>query len=224
LVERILSIGAEAIVYLVEVNGLKIVVKQRVSKPYRHIVFDNEFRLYRTKIEAKILTDLYLNKIRVPAPLFVDLKNYIIAMEYIEGDKLINIINNLDKLHLEEYAEELGEQIGLIHSFEIYHGDFTLGNVILCSRDRRLYVIDFGLAGYSRDIEEYAIDLHLMRRNILAINPDLYNLFFNNLLRGYSKVFDKSDLVLKRLEEIKLRGRYVEERLKRKLIGEKYIE
>lgn len=224
MVEKLLSKGAEAVIYLTEICGVKIVIKQRISKPYRHIDFDHEFRLHRTKIEAKILSDLYLNKVRVPAPLFIDFKNYIIAMEYIEGEKLINTIRSLSSDKLAKYAEELGEQIGLIHSLEIYHGDFTLGNTILCSRDEKLYIIDFGLAGYSRDIEEYAIDLHLMRRNILAVDPDIYSLFFNKLLYGYSRVFNKYEQVFKRLEEIRLRGRYVEERLKKRLIGEKYIE
>lgn len=224
MVERILSRGAEAVIYLTEINSVKIVVKQRIGKPYRHSLFDHEFRFYRTKNEAKILTDLYLNKVRVPAPLFIDLKNYIIAMEYIEGEKLIDIIHSLNREDLVKYAEELGEQIGLIHNLEIYHGDFTLGNILLSSRDNKLYIIDFGLAGYSRDIEEYAIDLHLMRRNLLAVDPDIYSLFFNKLLYGYSKVFNKYELVFKRLEEIKLRGRYVEERLKKKIMGDKYID
>ena len=216
--------GAESQVFLGEILGKKVVVKQRISKPYRDALFDREFRRNRTRTEAKVMIDLYLNGLNVPAPIFVDLKNYVIVMEYIEGRKLIELINTLELETIKKYAEELGIQVGKMHSLDIYHGDLTLGN-ILVTKDEKLYLIDFGLSGYSRDIEEYAIDLHLLRRNLLAVVPDLYNVFFENFLKGYRKTYSKDyEAVIKRFEEIRLRGRYVEERLKRKLVREKYIE
>ncbi len=221
---ELLGKGAESLIYIGEIFGQKIVIKQRVSKPYRNEIFDKEFRRVRTRTEAKVLIDLFLNGVNVPTPLFVDLKNYVIVMEYINGKKLIDVIEELNQEKIMIYAEELGRQVGKMHSLDIYHGDLTLGN-ILVTKNEKLYIIDFGLAGYSRDIEEYAIDLHLLRRNILAVIPDLYDTFFTNFLKGYRSSYSKDyNAVIKRFEEIRLRGRYVEERLKKRIWREKYIE
>jgi len=221
---EVLSYGAESVVYIGYILGRRVVVKERISKPYRNPKFDEEFRRYRTRIEAKILSDLCNAGVNVPKPLIVDLKNYIIVMEYIDGVKMIDLINDLKTDEIEYYAYNIGRQLGRIHSLDIYHGDFTLGNLLVTS-DRKVYIIDFGLAGYSRDIEEYAIDLHLLRRNILAVYPDILDLFMNSVKKGYVETYSKdSELVFKRLEEIRLRGRYVEERLKKRLEREKYIE
>lgn len=221
---ELLGKGAESYIYTGKIFEYKLVIKQRIGKPYRNKLFDIEFRRVRTKTEGKILIDLFLNGLNVPAPLFIDLENYIIIMEYIEGRKLIEIINNIAVNKLIKYARELGSQVAKMHSLDIYHGDLTLGN-ILVTRDDKIYLIDFGLAGYSRDVEEYAIDLHLLRRNLLAVSPDLYNVFFENFLEGYRSNYSKDyNAVIKRLKEIQLRGRYIEERLKKRIEKERYIE
>jgi len=221
---QLIGKGAEALVFLSTILGKRVVVKIRISKPYRNPLFDEEFRRSRTRIEAKVLLDLRKNGVNVPALYFFDTKNYVIVMEYIDGVKMIDVVNTLSDTAIEKYAENLGTQVGRMHSLEIYHGDLTLGNVLL-TRDDKLYLIDFGLAGYSKDVEEYAIDLHLLRRNLNAVIPEKSELFFKSFLKGYEKSYER-DLgeVLKKLEEIRLRGRYVEERLKRKIRREKYVE
>ncbi len=220
---RLFSKGAEAVLYLIEIDGLKLVVKQRISKPYRHPVFDKLFRYYRTRTEAKVLTDLFLNNVNVPAVFFVDLEKYLIIMEYIHGKRLLELLGTIDDELLKEYAFNLGKQVGIMHSINIFHGDLTLANIIV--RDHKLYLIDFGLAGYSRDIEEYAIDIHLLRRNLLATEPDKTNIFLEAFWKGYQYTYKGNvEEVKNRIEEIRLRGRYVEERLQRKIWGEKYIE
>lgn len=216
--------GAEAVLLLGNYFGRKVIVKYRVNKPYRHPLFDRVFRYSRTKTEAKILSQLYLKGLNVPAPILVDLNSYIIVMQYIEGAKLISIIDMLSDEKIARYAYELGRQVGVMHSLNIYHGDLTLANIIVTEEDE-VYIIDFGLAGYSRDIEEYAIDIHLLRRNLYAIVPDKADHFMKHFKRGYIESYgDESDEVFKRVEEIRLRGRYVEERLKKKYLREKYVE
>jgi TP53 regulating kinase-like protein len=216
---RIIGKGAEALVYVGELFGKKIVVKQRISKPYRHRLFDEKFRRERTRIEGKILVDLYLNNVHVPTPLFIDVDNAVIIMEYIRGRKMIELVGE----RILEYAYKLGVEVGKMHSLNIYHGDLTLGNVIVSSNDE-VYLIDFGLAGYSRDVEEYAIDLHLLRRNLYAVAPELYKDFFDEFLKGYRETITKDyHMIINRFEEIRLRGRYVEERLRKKIERDKYI-
>ncbi len=224
LLGNIMDKGAESILYMGSILGYRVVVKQRIEKTYRHPVFDEQFRYSRTKAEAKVLIDLFLNGLNVPEPILIDLDNYVIVMKYIEGKRLSDEINVLNKDKIVEYAFKLGIQVGKMHSLDIYHGDLTLANVLI-TRDEEVYLIDFGLAGYSRDVEEYAIDLHVLRRNLLAIAPDLFEPFFQSFLKGYRESYTKDyDLVIKRLDEIRLRGRYVEERLKRRVKRERYIE
>ncbi|MET1160684.1 MAG: Kae1-associated kinase Bud32 [Thermoprotei archaeon] len=223
LLGKIVEEGAEAIITIGYLGNKKVIIKQRISKPYRDPEFDHIFRLTRTKTEAKILADLYTRGLNVPAPLIVDLKNYVIIMEYIEGKKLSDIIASLGD-SLGYIAEKIGKMIGTMHTLAIYHGDLTLANILI-TNNQDVYIIDFGLAGYSRDVEEYAIDLHLLRRNIQALAPDYYDIFFKYFITGYRTGY-RGDVnsVLERFEEIRLRGRYVEERLKKRIEGEKYIE
>ncbi len=220
----IMDQGAEAIIMTGEINGLKVVFKYRVNKPYRHPLFDKIFRYTRTKTEAKILSQLYLNGLRVPAPILVDLDRYLIVMQYIDGVKLVYVINSLSDEKLSRYAYRLGEQVGIIHSQHIYHGDLTLGNIIIGKKDDDVYIIDFGLAGYSMDVEEYAIDIHLLRRSLTALAPEKTGYFMKEFLRGYRSTYSGNyEEVVRRVEEIRMRGRYVEERLKRKIMRERYV-
>ncbi|ABN69940.1 Mn2+-dependent serine/threonine protein kinase [Staphylothermus marinus F1] len=221
---KTLDKGAEALLFLGNYFGKKVIVKYRVSKPYRHPRFDEVFRYSRTKTEAKILSQLYLRGLNVPAPLMVDLNNYVIVMQYIEGVKLINIIDTLEDEKIAKYAYDLGFQAGIMHSLNIYHGDLTLANIVITS-DEKVYIIDFGLAGSSRDIEEYAIDIHLLRRSLQAIVPDKTSYFMKYFRKGYIKGYGEgAKEVFGRVEEIRLRGRYVEERLRKKYLRETYIE
>ncbi len=222
---NVLDKGAESVIIQGELLGKKIIVKYRVKKPYRHPKFDEIFRKTRTKTEAKILSELYMNKVNVPAPLIVDLKNSIIIMEHIEGHKLSDLIEYMNIEELKTIAYQLGLQTGIMHSLNIYHGDLTLANILVNKSNKKIYIIDFGLAGYSRDIEEYAIDIHLLKRSILALAPDKLDVFMEGFIKGYSESYHGNvHEVLQRVEEIRLRGRYVEKRLKKKMLRDKYIE
>lgn len=216
--------GAESIIYTGFFLGERVIVKHRIPKPYRNEFFDKLFRSVRTRIEAKIMLELFLNNVNVPRVISVDLDNYVIVMEYIDGVKMINAVPNMSDNELRDCSYRLGVQVGRMHSLDIYHGDLTLANVMI-SRDGEVYLIDFGLAGYSRDVEEYAIDLHLLKRSFQAVLPNKLDLFINSFMEGYGKVYSKDlNTLLNRLREVELRGRYVEARLRRKLGREKYVE
>lgn len=219
---RLISRGAEAEIYLVDLNGLRIVIKKRVSKPYRSPEFNKIFITSRTRTEAKILAELYSAGLNVPAVIFVDEEAGVLAIEYVEGDRLSDIIDSLDSLTIVKIAEEIGGFAGRMHNLKIFHGDFTLANIIASKRG--LVVIDFGLAGYSTDIEEYAIDLHLMLRSIHAMHPEVTELFEKHMIESYIEHYEGNGVdVVKRLREVRVRGRYVDRELRKSIMRERYV-
>lgn len=216
--------GAEAIIQLVELNGLKLVLKKRIEKPYRHPLFNEQFIKQRTKTEASILAELVRNGIRAPAPILVDIDNGVIVMEYVDGVKIADVVNSLSPEEARRIAAELGCQVGRMHGLEIFHGDLTLSNIIY-AKGGDIYIIDFGLAGYSKELEEYAIDLHLLERSLRILAPKLADDFFANFVESYGKCFPGDHrAVLDKMREIRLRGRYVSKELRRIFERESYIE
>ncbi len=215
--------GAEAILFKTMFLGYDAVVKIREEKPYRHPVYDRSFRLRRTITEAKVVSQLKMLGLNVPALFFIDLSNYMLVMEYINGSKLSDIIQSLSEDYVEELASKLGIQAAIMHKNKIYHGDFTLANIIISKGEP--YIIDFGLSGYSTDIEEYAIDIHLLMRSIEALAPEKAEVFMTSFWRGYCNILGKEFCrsIKERVSEIRLRGRYIEESLRRKIRHERYM-
>ncbi|MCY0868576.1 MAG: Kae1-associated kinase Bud32 [Desulfurococcus sp.] len=217
------SWGAESIVFISNLLGRRVVVKKRVSKPYRHPLYDELFIKSRTRIEAKILAELYEAGLRVPAPVLVDVEGGVIVMEYIEGARTSEILGQASIEIVRRIAWDTGEQSAIMHNMGVYHGDLTLANLIYTSSG--VYMIDFGLAGYSLDVEEYAIDIHLLRRSIASLYPSLLNDFMEAYLEAYRRRYkgDYEELE-RRLREIGVRGRYFDKSLRRSLKRERYID
>jgi len=218
-----LTQGAEAKLYLTIFLGFKSIAKYRIPKPYRHPNFDKLFRYRRTIIEARIMSHLRILSLNVPAIYYVDPDNGLIIMEYIDGRRLSDCLGELERDDVIHYALSLGRQASIMHKNTIYHGDLTIANTIVAGK--KLYIIDFGLAGYSRDLEEYAIDIHLLSRSIEALYPELHDLFMEYFWKGYTEIAGNEFTVkLKdKVRDIRLRGRYVEERLRRRIMREKYM-
>ncbi len=213
--------GAEAQLYLIKILGEEFLVKYRLSKPYRHPVFDKLFRVTRTKIEARVMADLYLMGLNIPPPIFADPGNAVLVIKKIDGVKLVEIIDSISRDELADIARKIGQMTAVMHRNRIYHGDLTLGNIIVTSLGEP-YIIDFGLSGYSSDIEEYAIDVHLLERSLNAMAPRTAEVFMKYFWEGYGKVDEQLYRdVSERAKEIRLRGRYVSERLRRRF--EKYV-
>jgi len=87
-----------------------------------------------------------------------------------------------------------------LHEGNIVHGDFTTWNVIVVKG--KPWLFDFGLGGFTREAEEKAIDVLLMKRSLRS--KERYAAF----LKGYSG-YKEAKKILKNLEEIERRGRYV---------------
>lgn len=190
--------GAEAILTL----NNNLVTKNRIAKGYRIKELDEKLRKLRTRGEARILERLK-NKINVPKVLSLDEKNKKIELEYIEGDKLADVLDNLK--NKEEISKLIGIETARMHDENIIHSDLTTSNMIL--KEGKVFFIDFGLSYHSTRIEDKAVDIHLLKQALEAKHFKHYQVLFKTFLEGYKESKD-STKVLKQLELVEKRGRY----------------
>ncbi len=218
-----LTQGAEARIYKTAFLGISAVVKLRISKPYRHPDYDRVFKYRRTMVEARVMTHLRSLGVRAPSVLYVDPDAGLIVMEYIDGCRLSECLGKMPLGRVAEIALDIGRQASIMHVNSIYHGDLTLANALMNSREE-VYIIDFGLSGYSKDIEEYAIDVHLLDRSVELLYPELKEAFMDGFWKGYLANASASfvEKLKDKVRDVRLRGRYVEERLRRKVSRERY--
>ncbi|EEH34812.2 serine/threonine-protein kinase bud32 [Paracoccidioides lutzii Pb01] len=80
------------------------------------------------------------------------------------------------------------------------------------SLDGEIVLIDFGLAGQSIQDEDRAVDLYVLERAFGSSHPRTEPLF-HEVLMGYADSYKGANVVLKKLEQVRLRGR------KRSMIG-----
>jgi Kae1-associated kinase Bud32 len=199
--ERIIKIGAEAIISETTINGKKCIKKNRIKKDYRAKELDEKIRAQRMKREANILRKAARIKLRVPEIYFEDKKNKILYLELIKGKLLKEWLNNKNK----KVLIDLGKTIGLLHKNNIIHGDLTTSNVI--KENKKLALIDFGLAFESQKIEDKAIDLLNLKRTFNATHSNIKN-GFNLIIKGYKKEEPNYLKVIKQLNEAEKRARY----------------
>ncbi|BFH73412.1 Kae1-associated kinase Bud32 [Sulfurisphaera javensis] len=201
--------GAESIIYEGYFAGIHSIFKKRISKSYRDKQLDEKINSERTKLEAKLMFSAMKNDINVPAILLVDPFEYLIAMEYIEGFPIKDMIPKL-KDRLLAIGENIGEIAGKLHKIGISHGDFTTNNLIY-TLNGEIFLIDFGLAKRSDDIEDFATDVHVFLRSLESVHYEYKDVIFKGFERGYSR-FRDFDKIMNKVKEIRMRGRYVEER------------
>jgi Kae1-associated kinase Bud32 len=182
--------GAEAKVRFGTLFGHDIVVKEREPKAYRIGELDLSLRQSRTKAEARALITAARHGAYVPQVLHAG--QFALIMERMPGRTL------KDTKASPSTYKEIGMTLASIHSAGIAHGDFTPANVII--HKGRPAVIDFGLAVFSRDPEEMAIDLLLMKRSI-------GEQMFGHVLSGY-QAHERWKEVHERMLDIDQRGRY----------------
>lgn len=203
---RIVKRGAEAVLYLDKLDSEDVLVKERVKKSYRISEIDNELRKQRTKSEAFLLSSARRVGVNTPKIFSVDEKGFKIVMEFIQGKRLKELLNETSDEERKEIAEKLGRSIALLHSNKIVHGDLTTSNMIFS--DNKIYFIDFGLGFFSQRIEDYAVDLAVLKEALKSTHHKYLNLLWDSIMKGYS-INEGSEEVLKRLEDIEKRGRYV---------------
>lgn len=122
----------------------------------------------------------------------------------------------------------IGSAVGRMHGVGIVHGDLTTSNLMLRPTskeglngsasegnnvlDGEVVLIDFGLASQSTADEDRAVDLYVLERAFGSTHPRAEGMF-SELLAAYGNSFKGANIVLKKLEDVRMRGR------KRSMLG-----
>ncbi len=137
---KLIAQGAEAKIYeasFEEVFGVppllkeRVIVKHRIPKRYRIKEIDVKLRKERTVREARILHRAKEFGVNCPPHVYeVDLGDMKLVMEYIEGQRLKELLESVPMEERLELCREVGRQIGKLHKAGIVHGDLTTSNMI----------------------------------------------------------------------------------------------
>lgn len=125
-----------------------------------------------------------------------------------------------------DLMRKIGHTVGGLHKAGVIHGDLTTSNLMLRptttttapdtndspSMEGEVVLIDFGLAGQSVHDEDRAVDLYVLERAFGSTHPRTESLF-EEVLQGYREAYRGASSALKRLEDVRMRGR------KRSMIG-----
>ncbi|XP_068567890.1 EKC/KEOPS complex subunit TP53RK [Cebidichthys violaceus] len=212
--------GAEARVYRAEFLGKPTIVKERFPKGYRHPVLDEKLTHRRTVQEVRSILRCRRAGISAPVVYFVDYTSHCIFLEEIAGSSTVR--DHIASTRRSDCSKELGwlaERVGQIlakmHDEDVVHGDLTTSNMLLRhqeDRESELFLIDFGLSYISALPEDKGVDLYVLEKAFLSTHPNTEALF-ERLLKSYAAASMKSSVVIKKLDEVRLRGR------KRSMVG-----
>ncbi|MAG78106.1 Kae1-associated kinase Bud32 [archaeon] len=199
---RLIQQGAEAKVFFKDGT----VLKERIKKEYRHEEIDKFIRRKGTRREVKLLEKA---KGLIPVPNVIDScdKEMKIEMEFIEGEKLRDVVEKISSKERKNIFQRVGKKIAKLHNKHIIHGDLTTSNLII--KDK-IYFIDFGLGFVSTKIEDKAVDLHLIERALHSKHYKHAKECFEAVVKGYRKESKEFDKTMKRFEKVSSRGRYKE--------------
>lgn len=136
---------------------------------------------------------------------------------------------------------KIGTAIAKMHEVGVVHGDLTTSNMILrpfekgdkigaldkddeiieagpsvsheeIMKNGEIVLIDFGLAAQVSQEEDKAVDLYVLERAFSSTHPEVES-GFKEVLKVYGESYKGAGMVLKRLEEVRMRGR------KRSMVG-----
>jgi TP53 regulating kinase-like protein len=210
---KLLKKGAEASIYFSNWYGKEIVIKSRNVKNYRHPKLDEKIRRFRTMHEPQLMNEAKKAGVSTPTIYLVDTKKMLIFMEFIHGKQIKHILMNLSKVKRQNMCFNIGKLVAKLHISGIIHGDLTTSNFILNDYNK-LILVDFGLAEKQIETEAKGVDLHLMKRGLQSTHNQFAEDCFRKIMDGYSKIVGDSfkKVIFKKIREIELRGRYIEER------------
>ena len=207
--EKLVAKGAEADLYVVEWNGLKAIKKLRKPKKYRHPEIDYMLTKTRTNHEADIIHRAKQHGMSTPLLYSVDNEKGVIVMEYIDGIKVRDLVDQLDDEERKILFVRIGYFSGKLHKAGIVHGDLTTSNIIK-SGDRIVF-IDFGLSEVNYEVEKRGVDLNLMNRMLTSTHYKYQESLLAAFKEGYRKSMgEEADAAQERMEEVSKRGRYIE--------------
>jgi len=217
--EKLIYKGAEASLYYGHWFGKEVIFKHRIPKEYRLEALDKKIRIERTLSEGKALIKVKKYGLNVPPVYEIDAHNSTLIMKFIKGEKLKNVLENLNESQKDKYFNKIGSDIAILHKFGHIHGDITTSNLIITDEED-IFLIDFGLHEYSDTIEDKSVDLHLFKRVLISSHGKDFEICFNAFLNGYKTEYEKANKqecnqIIKNINAIESRGRYIkpEERL-----------
>ncbi|XP_058989520.1 EKC/KEOPS complex subunit TP53RK [Mustela nigripes] len=202
--------GAEARVFRGHFQGRAAVVKHRFPKGYRHPALEARLGRRRTVQEARAL--LRCRR--------ADYASNCLYMEEIEGSVTVRdyIQSTMETEKTPQsllgLARTVGQVLARMHDEDLIHGDLTTSNMLLKPPVEQLNIvlIDFGLSFVSALPEDKGVDLYVLEKAFLSTHPNTETVF-EAFLKSYSTFSKKSRPVLKKLDEVRLRGR------KRSMVG-----
>ena len=204
--EDVLYRGAEAKIIISKYLNFDVIEKRRVKKKYRIKEIDDRLISYRTKEEAKLISEARKNGVSVPIIYDVDLQKGIIRMQYLKGKRVKDILDGLSEEERKKLCKKIGVSIAHLHKNDIIHGDITTSNMILL--DNRVYFIDFGLGEKIDETEAKGVDLHVLMEALDSTHSK-YSNCFDYVLEGYKEIMkDEAKFVIKKIDEVVKRGRY----------------
>ncbi|MGC9103498.1 MAG: KEOPS complex kinase/ATPase Bud32 [Candidatus Methanodesulfokora sp.] len=196
----LLSSGAEAVIYIEELMGRKLIRKIRPRKGYRVSELDEKLRRSRTRKEARLIHTARMGGVNAPA--VIDVHEDQLVMEFVEGKRL-DVFLKENEGEEKRVMKELGEQVAKMHISGVVHNDLTVVNIIV---GKKVYIIDFGLGEFSRSLEDRAVDIFVLLKSLRASVPEKKGIV-KDFFSGYSILPDYEN-VLGRVKEIEKRGRY----------------
>jgi TP53 regulating kinase-like protein len=202
--------GAEAEIYLEEWFGKPAIRKQRIPKAYRIPELDDAIRRMRTSHEANMMHEVRKLGVPVPTIQHIDLDSSTIMMDFVNGPTLKEELYRIPTHAKRERCGSLGVIVGRMHEGAIVHGDMTISNVL--SEQGKLYMIDFGLGDFSKEVEDKGVDLLLLNRAMKSTHYAFHTILFNAFMKGYTSVVGQKQRkeILHKMHEIEQRGRYFE--------------
>jgi Kae1-associated kinase Bud32 len=204
---KLIKQGAEAKLFLAEFDKQKVVIKDRIRKKYRIRQIDEKIRKKRTSLESSLISEARRAGVPTPKILEINRKNHKLIMEFVEGKRIKELLQEAEKRTIKKICTQIGRMIGKLHSVGIIHGDLTTSNMIL--KNGKTYFIDFGLGFFSKKIEDQGTDLKLLREALKSTHFQILDLSWKSIVEGYRKEYPKANEVLRRVEEIEKRARYM---------------
>ncbi|KAF2126929.1 kinase-like protein, partial [Dothidotthia symphoricarpi CBS 119687] len=233
--------GAEALVYKTTflTPHIPVVVKYRPPKPYRHPTLDRRLTKQRLLAEARSLVRVKKEGVNVPGVLGADPEAGWLVLEFVEGKTVRKVLDGWAEEHAKEdgggeesngsgkeemldLMRRVGREVGKLHNLGVCHGDLTTSNIMLRTPSPpstppprpagHIYLIDFGLTTSTIADEDRAVDLYVLERAFAATHPAAEPLF-QEVLSAYGGSYKGAKAVLRRLADVRLRGR------KRSMLG-----
>ncbi|MDI6721450.1 MAG: KEOPS complex kinase/ATPase Bud32, partial [Candidatus Aenigmarchaeota archaeon] len=175
--------------------------KMRIKKGYRIQELDERLRKRRAQLEARLISEARRAGVKTPVVFSSD--RFTIRMEYIEGRKVKDVLNEKNAGRL---CAGIAEPAASLHNKGIIHGDLTTSNMIL--KNGEIYFIDFGLGCRSVRAEDKASDLYLLHEAFRSAHFDVSEKGWKTVLKVYREKSNDWNNISKALKKIEKRRRY----------------